>query len=116
VALVAVTAAMLINLNALIQRNRDFLIGQVEQALGRKISVGDIETTLFSGVGMRLTNFTMTDDPRFSSGDFVRAKDLQINLHFWPLLRKEFHVKTIVLHEPVIQIVRAANGEYNFST
>jgi AsmA protein len=116
VTLAAVSAAMRINLNALVQRNRDFLIGQAEQALGRKISVGEIETTLFSGVGMRLTNFTMTDDPRYSSGDFVRAKDLQVKLQFWPLLRKEFQVKTIVLHEPVIQIVRAANGEFNFST
>ena len=116
VTLAAVSVAMLINLNALVQRNRDFLIGQAEQALGRKISVGEIETTLFSGVGMRLTNFTMTDDPRYSSGDFVRAKDLQVKLQFWPLLRKEFQVKTIVLHEPVIQIVRAANGEFNFST
>src|SRR6185503_3428103 len=116
VTLAGASAAMLINLNALIQRNRDFLIGQAENALGRKISVGEIETTLFSGVGMRLTNFAMTDDPRYSSGDFVRAKDLQIKLQFWPLLRKEFQVKTIVLHEPVIQIVRTANGEYNFST
>ncbi|MBM2802446.1 MAG: AsmA 2 protein [Deltaproteobacteria bacterium] len=61
VALAVVAAATVINLNSLIQRNRDFLIGQAEQALGRKISVGEIETTLFSGVGMRLTNFTMTD-------------------------------------------------------
>lgn len=116
VALAVVAAATVINLNSLIQRNRDFLIGQAEQALGRKISVGEIETTLFSGVGMRLTNFTMTDDPKYSSGDFVRAKYLQIRLEFWPLLRKEFQVKTIVLHHPVIQIVRAASGEFNFST
>jgi AsmA protein len=116
VTLAAASAAILINLNALIQRNRDFLISQAEQALGRKISVGEIETTLFSGIGMRLTNFTMTDDPKYSSGDFVRAKDLQVKLQFWPLLRKEFQVKTLVLHQPVIQIVRAANGEFNFST
>jgi uncharacterized protein involved in outer membrane biogenesis len=115
-ALAAGAAVTLINLNSLIARNRDFLIGQAEQALGRKISVGEIEATLFSGVGMRLTNFTMADDPRYAGGDFVRAKDLQIKLKFWPLLRKEFQVKTMVLHDPVIQIVRAADGEFNFST
>jgi AsmA protein len=114
--LAAGAAATLINLNSLIQRNRDFLIGQAEQALGRKISVGEIEATLFSGVGMRLTNFTMAEDPRYASGDFIRAKDLQIKLKFWPLLRKEFQVKTMVLHDPVIQVVRAVDGEFNFST
>ncbi|HWH76747.1 MAG TPA: AsmA family protein, partial [Candidatus Binatus sp.] len=115
-ALAAVAAATLINLNWLITRNRDFLIGQAEQALGRKISVDSIEATLFSGVGMRLTNFAMSDDPGFSSGDFIRAKDLQVRLKFWPLLKKEFQVKTMVLHDPVIQIVRAAGGTFNFST
>src|SRR5258706_15012744 len=85
--LAAGAAATLINLNSLIGRNREFLIGQAEQALGRKISVGDIEATLLSGVSMRLTNFTIAEDPRYASGDFIRAKDLQIKLNFWPLLR-----------------------------
>jgi len=115
-ALTVVAAVTLVNLNSLIARNREYLIGQAEQALGRKISVGEIEATLFSGVGMRLTNFIMADDPRYAGGDFIRAKDLQIRLKFWPLLRKEFQVKTMVLHDPVIQVVRAANGEFNFST
>jgi AsmA protein len=115
-ALGGVAVVSLVNLNSLIERNRDFLIGQAEQALGRKVSLGEIEPTLFSGVGVRLTDFTMADDPRYSNGDFVRAKDLQIKLKFWPLLRKEFQVKTIVLHDPVIQIVRGADGEFNFSS
>jgi AsmA protein len=109
-------AAVLLNLNSLIARNRDFLIGQAEQALGRKITVGEVEATLLGGVGVRLTNFSMADDPRYSAGEFVRAKDLQVNLKLWPLLKKEFQVKTVILHDPVIQIIRAANGDFNFST
>jgi uncharacterized protein involved in outer membrane biogenesis len=115
-ALAGAAAAALLNLNFLIARNRDFLIGQAEHALGRKISVGDVETTLFTGLGVRLMNFTMTDDPLYSAGEFVRAKDLQVNLKFWPLLKKQIRVKRVVLHEPVIQIIRAANGDFNFST
>jgi uncharacterized protein involved in outer membrane biogenesis len=30
----------LLNLNALISRNKDYLLAQAEQALGRKVSVG----------------------------------------------------------------------------
>lgn len=115
-ALGGVAVAALLNLNALIARNRDFLIGQAQQALGRKVSVGAIEATLFTGIGVRLKDFTMADDPAYSAGEFVRAKDLQVSLKFWPLLRKEFQVKSMVLHEPVIQIIRDANGEFNFST
>ncbi|HVO95094.1 MAG TPA: AsmA family protein, partial [Terriglobales bacterium] len=116
IALAGIVIAALLNLNSLIARNRDFLIGQAQQALGRRISVGEIEATLFTGLGVRLKNFAMADDPAYSTGEFVRAKDLQVSLRFWPLLRKEFQVKSMVLHEPVIQIIRDANGEFNFST
>lgn len=109
-------AAALLNLNSLIARNRDFLIGRAEQALGRKLTVGDVEATLLGGVGVRLTNFSMSDDPGYSTAEFVRAKDLQVNFKLWPLLRKEFKVKTVILHDPVIQIIRGANGDFNFST
>ncbi len=116
VCLIVVAVVGLLNVNSLIARNKDYLLAQAENALGRKISVNDVEATLFSGVGVRLTNFTMTDDPDYSSDDFVRAKDLQVNLQFWPLLKKEFQVKRVILHEPVIRVIRGPKGSFNFSS
>jgi len=113
---VVVVVALVLNVNSLIARNKDYLIGQAEQALGRKISVGEVEATFVSGLGVRLSNFVMADDPGFSSDEFVRARDLQVNLKFWPLLRKEFEVKRVILHDPVIRIIRNKAGVFNFST
>ncbi len=114
--LIIVGVVGLLNINALIARNKNYLIGQAEAALGRKVSVDKVEATLFSGIGARLTNFTMADDPAYASGDFVRAKDLQVIVKFWPLLRKSVQVKRVILHDPVIQIVRNRDGNFNFST
>ncbi len=114
--LVAVVFIALLNINALIARNKSYLIEQAEQSLGRKISVGEVQATLFSGLGARLTNFTMAEDPAYASGDFVRAKDLQVIVKFWPLLKKSVQVKRAILHEPVIQVVRNPDGNFNFST
>ena len=114
--LIIVGVVGLLNINALIARNKDYLIGQAEGALGRKVSVDKVEATLFSGIGARLTNFTMADDPAYANGDFVRAKDLQVIVKFWPLLRKSVQVKQVILHDPVIQIVRNRDGNFNFST
>ena len=105
-----------LNLNSLVRRNKDYLLAQAEQALGRKVSVGEAELTIFDGIGVRLTNFALADDPAYSSEDFVRAKDMQINVALWPLFRKEFQVKRIILHEPVIRLIRNANGDFNFAT
>jgi uncharacterized protein involved in outer membrane biogenesis len=116
VVLIAGVFIALLNINALIARNKSYLIEQAEQSLGRKISVGDVEATLFSGIGARLINFTMADDPAYAPGDFVRAKDVQVIVKFWPLLKKSVQVKKAILNEPVIQLVRNPDGSFNFST
>ncbi|MBI2364496.1 MAG: AsmA family protein [Deltaproteobacteria bacterium] len=105
-----------LNLNSLVRRNKDYLLAQAEQALGRKVSVGEAELTIFDGIGVRLINFALADDPAYSSEDFVRARDMQINVALWPLFRTEFQVKRIILHEPVIRLIRNANGDFNFAT
>ena len=111
-----VVVLALLNLNSLINRNKDYFLAQAERALGRKVSVGDVGVTLWGGVGLRLSNFTMSDDPSFSSSHFVRAEDLQINVKLLPLLRKDFQVKRLILHRPLIEIIRNREGKYNFST
>jgi len=114
-AMSGVLVLTVLNVNFLVRRNKDYLIGQVEQALGRKITVDKIEVTL-TPVGARLVNFAMADDPAFSAAAFLRAKDLQVDLRLLPLLIGQFRLKRLVLESPVISIVRDARGQYNFAS
>jgi len=82
-ALSGVVVLTLLNVNFLVRRNKDYLIGQVEQVLGRKITVDKIEVTLIP-VGVRWVNFAMADDPTFSADAFLRAKDLKVDFSFYP--------------------------------
>src|SRR5919106_1701423 len=95
--------------NFLVRHNKDYLIGQMEQVLGRKISVDQIEVALWP-VGARLVNFAMADDPAFSAADFLRAKDLRIDFRPLPLLLGQLRLTRIVLETPVITIIRDARG------
>jgi AsmA protein len=104
-----------LNINFLVRRNKDYLIGQAEQALGRKITVDEIDVTLWP-VGARLVNFALADDPAFSAGEFLRAKDLRVDLRLLPLLIGRFRLKGMVLESPLITIVRDARGRYNFAS
>lgn len=116
VVLIVLTAVALLNLNALVSRNKNYLVAQVEEALGRDVQVGDIGLTLWGGIGVRLKQFSLADDPSFSEKPFLRASDLQVNMSFLPLLRKELQVSKAVLHQPVIQIIRNQKGQFNFSS
>src|SRR6266498_2390520 len=104
-----------LNLNFLVRRNKDYLIGLAEQALGRKLTVDEIDVT-FWPVGARLVNFALADDPTFSADAFLRAKDLRVGLRLLPLLIGQFRLKGMVLESPLITIVRDARGRYNFAS
>src|SRR5207245_8510363 len=65
-----------LNVNSYIARNKDYLISQAEQALGRKVSVDDVEVSLWNGIGFRLTNLSMSDHPAFSSAELFSATDM----------------------------------------
>ncbi|HUK39624.1 MAG TPA: AsmA family protein [Candidatus Acidoferrales bacterium] len=115
VALCAVLILTIFNVNFLVQRNKDYLLGRLEQALGRKVSAEKIDVTLIP-VGVRLVNFTMADDPSFSDGTLVRAKELRVNFRLLPLLIAKFRPGEVVLVAPLVTIVRNTKGEYNFTS
>ena len=112
-ALIGVVVLTVLNVNFLVRRNKDYLIGRVEQALGRKITVDQIEVTLIP-VGARLVNFAMADDPAFSADAFLRAKDLKVDFQLLPLLIGRFRLKRMALESPLVTIVRDGEGQYNF--
>jgi AsmA protein len=113
---VAVAALALVNLNALINRNKDYLLAKAQEALGRNVAIADIGVTLWGGIGVQLKQFSLADDPAFSKEAFVRAEDLQINVQLLPLLRRELQVSKMTLHQPVINVIRDQKGQFNFST
>ncbi len=114
--LFVVVVLAVLSANSLINRNRDYLVKRAEQALGRKVSVGKVEVSLWNGIGVRLNDFSLSNDASFSAGDFIRAKDLQVNLKIIPLLSKEIQVKRLILNSPVIGIRRNKNGTFNFAS
>jgi AsmA protein len=114
--LVILAGVALVNLNGLINRNKDYLLAQAKEALGRDVKIGDIGVTLWGGIGVRLKEFSLADDPSFAKEPFVRAEDLQVNIKLLPLFRKELQVSKVILHRPVINVIKDQKGQFNFST
>jgi len=113
--LAGVLGLALLNVNFLVRLNKDFLIDRAERALRRKVSVDQIEVT-FWPLGARLINFVLADDPAFSAGDFLRAKNLRVELRILPLFIGQFRPKRMHLESPLIAVIRDAQGRYNFAS
>ena len=105
-----------LNLNFFINSNKDLLVSQIEQSLGRKITVGEINTGFSDGLGIRLKNASVGDDKSFSDSEFISASDIQINVEIIPLLSKKINITKLILNRPLINIIKNKGGKYNFES
>jgi AsmA protein len=102
-----------LNINFFVRRNKSYLIGRMERALGREVSVEEIDVTLWP-LGARLINFTVVEDRAFSAGELFRAKVLRMRPRILPLLVGRVEINGMEIDSPLITIRRNAEGRYSF--
>lgn len=85
-------------------------------ALGRKVEIGNISLSIFSG-GVTVDSFSVADDPAFSSSPFLTAKQLKAGVSLFPLIfSKRLEVKSFTITEPQVTLLRSASGRWNYSS
>ena len=85
-------------------------------ALGRKVSIGNIKLSIFSG-GVTVDDVSVADDPSFSQSPFLTAKQLAVGVSLMPLIfSKRIDVQSVTINGPQVSLVRSASGTWNFSS
>jgi AsmA protein len=86
------------------------------KSLGRQVTIGKLELSIWSG-GLVAENTAVADDPAFSKQPFIQADSVKIGVEIFPLLlRREVRIRGFSLVSPKVQLLRAANGTWNYST
>jgi len=87
----------------------------IGDALGRKVSIGNIRTALLSG-GIALEDLAIADDPAFSGAPFVTAKSVSVAVDLMPLiLSRNLRVESFRLEAPQVTLIGSPSGQWNFS-
>ena len=86
-----------------------------EQALGRKMDVGEIRLRIIPSPAIRLSGLTVADNPAFSKEPFFTAQEMQLRLRLGPLLRGRFEVEEFILEKPAFNLVKKPDGTFNFA-
>ena len=97
-------------------RVRNLIVSRLESNLQRKVSVQAAEITIFTGIGVRLRNVLISEDPRFGSAGFMQVESLRVQPSLLPLLGGRVEFSSIQAVKPVIRLVRNADGVWNFSS
>jgi AsmA protein len=111
--LVALAVALIVLANILVtpERVKRTLLPLVEENMNRKVELGDIQVSLFSGIEIHgLTIYEQGGSEVFVSTDLMRLK-----YQLLPLLAMKVVVDEVLLEKPEIRVVRLKDGRFNFS-
>ena len=116
--LVALLVVVALALPFLLDANqfRPLLQSKLTAALGREVTLGSLQLSIFSG-SVTAGDLSIADDPAFSKTPFLRASSLQAGIELMPLiLSRNLNVTGIVIDQPQIQLVHNQAGVWNFSS
>src|SRR6202012_1572770 len=112
VLIVAVCLPLFLNANSF----RTRIESTLTKSLGRKVTIGKLDLSLWSG-GLAGTNSTAAAEPAFSTQPFIQTDRVKIGVDIIPLiLSRQLHIRGFVLTSPKVQLLRAGNGTWNYST
>ena len=112
VVIFVITAYLLIDAN----KFRPTIEAQLSNSLNRKVLVGDLSLSLFSG-GISARDISIADDPAFSQAPFLSAKSVDVSVELMPLLlSRSVRLTALTLKEPELVLLRSSSGKWNFSS
>ncbi len=89
---------------------------QLSTVLGRKVELGHLDFSLFSG-SLVAKNISIADDLNFSRSPFIQAKELGVGVEIGTLIfQRQVRVTRITIDSPAIQLIQNQAGKWNFSS
>ena len=85
----------------------------ITASVGRRVSAQKINFRLLPRPGFELENFSIEDDPAFSSEPLLRSDSVTANLRLRSLLGARIEIARLSLREPSLNLVRNSQGRWN---
>ena len=118
VIIIVLVLGILLALPHLIDVNqyRGQIQAELQTRLNRPVQLGELSLGVFP-LRVEASNVTIGDDPNFrSTVPFAQVAQLNVSVKLFPLLRKEVEINSVELKRPRIELMRNAQGTWNFST
>jgi len=111
--LLAVLAVLVLPSLVNLERYRTVLAQRVGRALGREVSFGVLQVSVWGGLGAEAKSIQMEQAPDFGREPFLVAEALRVRVRLLPLLRGQVRVTSAVLERPRVRLIRRPDGRWN---
>jgi uncharacterized protein involved in outer membrane biogenesis len=97
-----------------LDRYRPEVISYFEQNTGKRVEIGRLSLTFFPRITVHMDGFGVKSPPLFPPSYIVKVARTDAALDFWPLLRRNVVIRSVVLEDPEINLVSDPDGPWNF--
>ena len=87
----------------------------VSQNLGRPVKFSDVSIRILPLPSVVLKDLEVAEDPAFGQGPFLRLKEAIVRLRLRSLLLLRVELGDFILTHPMISLVQAPDGRWNFT-
>ena len=113
IAAAIIAAVLLLSILLNPDRYRPQVISYLEAKTGKPIEIGHIGVNWIP-LSIRLDNFGSRNPKPFPSGYFLKAARIDAAIDAAALLHRQIVIKSMVLHDPIINVISDPDGLWNF--
>ena len=93
---------------------RPQIISYFEQSTGKRVEIDRLAISFFPQTTIHIQNFGVKSPPLFPPSYILKVPQADVVVDFWPLLHRNIVIRSLVLQEPVINLISDPDGPWNF--
>jgi uncharacterized protein involved in outer membrane biogenesis len=114
VSVIVLTGAVVALAFAKPDRYRPGIIAYLQNKTGKQIQIRRIGVTLLPALSIRMYDFGLENPTPFPPGYFFTAPTIDAEIDVGALLHRRIVIKSVVLNDPVINVISDPDGLWNF--
>src|ERR1039457_6744089 len=95
-------------------RYRPKATSYLEESTGKKVEIGRLAVTFFPKVTIHVDDFAIKSPPLFPPSYILKVARIDAQIDPWPLLHRQIVIRSLLLEQPVINLVSDPDGPWNF--
>src|SRR3984893_15617278 len=95
-------------------RYRPKAISYLEESIGKKVEIGRLAVTFFPKVAIHVDDFGVKSPSLFPPSYILKVARIDAQINPWALLQRRIVIRSLVLEQPVINLVSDPDGPWNF--
>ena len=95
-------------------RYRPKAIAYLEESTGKRVEIGRLTVTFSPNVTIHVEDFGVKSPPLFPPSYILKVARIDAQIDPWPLLHRQIVIRSLVLEQPVINLVSDPDGPWNF--